>query len=130
MAEALLDAAPPVRDFEVGAWVTARAHDELRRREELVIELENVRFSEVTDLRGRHPSRSVALPGPGAVSEAPPSGYAVGQNEPTNEVEVRRHRRVRKGHLLGAGLVVTLAGWLGTRNTARQPPLAVIRQLG
>ena len=30
----------------------------------------------------------------------------------------------------GGGLVVTLAGWLGTRNTARQPPLAVIRQLG
>jgi len=32
--------------------------------------------------------------------------------------------------VLGGGLVVTLAGWLGTRNTARQPPLAVIRQLG
>ena len=29
----------------------------------------------------------------------------------------------------GGGLVVTLAGWLGTRNTARQPPLAVMRQL-
>ena len=34
------------------------------------------------------------------------------------------------GALGGGGLVVTLAGWLGTRNTARQPPLAVIRQLG
>jgi len=32
--------------------------------------------------------------------------------------------------VFGGGLVVTLAGWLGTRNTARQPPLAVIRQLG
>jgi len=30
----------------------------------------------------------------------------------------------------GGALVVTLAGWLGTRNTAKQPPLAVIRQLG
>ncbi len=30
----------------------------------------------------------------------------------------------------GGALVVTLAGWIGTRNTARQPPLAVIRQLG
>jgi predicted lysophospholipase L1 biosynthesis ABC-type transport system permease subunit len=30
----------------------------------------------------------------------------------------------------GGALVVTLAGWVGTRNTARQPPLAVIRQLG
>jgi putative ABC transport system permease protein len=30
----------------------------------------------------------------------------------------------------GGALVVTLAGWLGTRNTVRQPPLAVMRQLG
>ncbi|CAG0995014.1 hypothetical protein BURK1_02480 [Burkholderiales bacterium] len=30
----------------------------------------------------------------------------------------------------GGALVVTLAGWIGTRDTARQPPLAVIRQLG
>ena len=35
--------------------------------------------------------------------------------------------------LLGVGggaLTVTLAGWLGTRGMLRQPPLAVIRQLG
>ena len=107
MAEALLDAAPPVRDFEIGAWVAARAHDELRRREELVIELENVRLSEVNDLPRHDPPRSVAVPMPGAVSEAPPSGYAVGQNEPTNEVDVRRHRSARKSYLLGSGLVVT-----------------------
>jgi putative ABC transport system permease protein len=31
--------------------------------------------------------------------------------------------------LLGGAAAVTLAGWLGTRSTARQPPLAVIRQL-
>jgi putative ABC transport system permease protein len=32
---------------------------------------------------------------------------------------------------IGAGaLVVTLAGWLGTRGTVRHPPLEVIRQLG
>jgi len=30
----------------------------------------------------------------------------------------------------GGALTVTLAGWLGTRGTMRQPPLAVIRQLG
>ena len=30
---------------------------------------------------------------------------------------------------LGGAIVVTLAGWLGTRATTRQPPLAVIRQL-
>jgi putative ABC transport system permease protein len=30
----------------------------------------------------------------------------------------------------GGALAVALAGWLGTRNTVRQPPLAVIRQLG
>jgi putative ABC transport system permease protein len=30
----------------------------------------------------------------------------------------------------GGALVVTLAGWLGTRGTLRQPPLTVIRQLG
>ena len=28
--------------------------------------------------------------------------------------------------LLGGALAVTLAGWLGTRATTRQPPLAVI----
>jgi putative ABC transport system permease protein len=33
------------------------------------------------------------------------------------------------GILVGA-VAVTLAGWLGTRSTTRQPPLAVIRQLG
>lgn len=32
--------------------------------------------------------------------------------------------------LFGGALAVTLAGWLGTRATTRQPPLAVIRQLG
>lgn len=30
----------------------------------------------------------------------------------------------------GGAIAVTLAGWLGTRNIVRQPPLAVIRQLG
>ena len=30
----------------------------------------------------------------------------------------------------GGALSVTIAGWLGTRNTVRQPPLAVMRQLG
>ena len=30
----------------------------------------------------------------------------------------------------GGAIVVTLSGWIGTRNTASQPPLAVIRQLG
>jgi len=30
----------------------------------------------------------------------------------------------------GGALIVTLAGWLGTRGMMRQPPLAVIRQLG
>ena len=32
--------------------------------------------------------------------------------------------------VLGGALAVTLAGWLGIRGTANQPPLAVIRQLG
>ncbi len=32
--------------------------------------------------------------------------------------------------VFGAALAVTAAGWLGTRATVRQPPLAVIRQLG
>jgi putative ABC transport system permease protein len=31
---------------------------------------------------------------------------------------------------VGGAAAVTLAGWLGTRSTSRQPPLAVIRQLG
>jgi putative ABC transport system permease protein len=30
----------------------------------------------------------------------------------------------------GGAACVTLAGWLGTRDTVRQPPLEVIRQLG
>jgi putative ABC transport system permease protein len=32
--------------------------------------------------------------------------------------------------ILGGALGVALAGWLGTRGTLRQPPLAVLRQLG
>jgi putative ABC transport system permease protein len=32
--------------------------------------------------------------------------------------------------VVGGAAVVTLAGWLGTRSTVRQPPLAVMRQLG
>jgi putative ABC transport system permease protein len=32
--------------------------------------------------------------------------------------------------VLGAAACVALAGWLGTRSTLRQPPLAVLRQLG
>jgi len=128
MAEALLDAAPPVRDFEVGAWVTARAHDELGRRAELIIELENVRMSEVTDVRGGDPSRSVAVREPGAVSDAPPSGYAVGQNEPSatpiNEVEISRHRRVRNAYLLGAGLVVTVVVLGGFHMVSPRSPVS------
>ncbi|MFO1302524.1 MAG: FtsX-like permease family protein [Burkholderiales bacterium] len=31
--------------------------------------------------------------------------------------------------ILGGAIAVTVAGWLGTRSTTRQPPLAVIRQL-
>jgi len=30
----------------------------------------------------------------------------------------------------GGAIAVTIAGWLGTRSTVRQPPLAVLRQLG
>jgi putative ABC transport system permease protein len=32
--------------------------------------------------------------------------------------------------IAGGAIVVTIAGWLGTRSTVRQPPLAVMRQLG
>ncbi len=32
--------------------------------------------------------------------------------------------------VVGGALVVTAAGWFGTRSTARTSPLAVIRQLG
>ena len=32
--------------------------------------------------------------------------------------------------IVGGGVAVTLAGWLGTRATVRQPPLAILRQLG
>jgi hypothetical protein len=30
----------------------------------------------------------------------------------------------------GGAIAVAIAGWFGTRDTVRQPPLAVIRQLG
>jgi putative ABC transport system permease protein len=30
----------------------------------------------------------------------------------------------------GGAIAVSIAGWLGTRNIVRQPPLLVIRQLG
>ena len=32
--------------------------------------------------------------------------------------------------IVGGALAVTLAGWFGTRSTVREPPLAVLRQLG
>jgi putative ABC transport system permease protein len=32
--------------------------------------------------------------------------------------------------IVGAAVCVAVAGWLGTRSTLRQPPLAVLRQLG
>jgi putative ABC transport system permease protein len=32
--------------------------------------------------------------------------------------------------IVGGALAVTLAGWFGTRATVREPPLAVLRQLG
>jgi putative ABC transport system permease protein len=32
--------------------------------------------------------------------------------------------------IAGGAIAVTLAGWLGTRATVRQPPLAILRQLG
>ena len=32
--------------------------------------------------------------------------------------------------IVGGALAVTIAGWLGTRSTVRQPPLAILRQLG
>ena len=32
--------------------------------------------------------------------------------------------------ILGGAVGVALAGWAGTRGTLRQPPLAVLRQLG
>ncbi len=32
--------------------------------------------------------------------------------------------------IAGGAIAVTIAGWLGTRSTVRQPPLAVLRQLG
>jgi serine/threonine-protein kinase len=126
MAEALLDAAPPFRDFEVGAWVAAHARNELRGREELVIELENVRLSEIVELRGGEPSRPVASPAPGAVSDAPPSGYAVGHNEPAalpmNEVEVGQHGP--KGYILGAGLVAILTALGGSYLASSRRPIS------
>jgi len=32
--------------------------------------------------------------------------------------------------IVGGGVAVTIAGWLGTRSTVNEPPLAVLRQLG
>jgi putative ABC transport system permease protein len=32
--------------------------------------------------------------------------------------------------IVGAAACVAVAGWLGTRSTLRQPPLAILRQLG
>jgi serine/threonine protein kinase len=90
MAAALLDAAPVGRDIEVGAWVNNLAEAELRRRAELVAELENVRPSEM----------------------APPSGYVVGPNEASGarvSMTLRRDRpRGRRDVFTGVALVVTL----------------------
>jgi hypothetical protein len=32
--------------------------------------------------------------------------------------------------IVGGGLGVAVAGWLGTRHTLRQPPLVLLRQFG
>jgi serine/threonine-protein kinase len=85
MAEALMDAAPPARDAEVGAWVSVLARDELRRRGELMAELENVQLSGSATLLPRAPepgAHADSLPESGTV-EAPPSGYVAGLHEPT-----------------------------------------------
>jgi len=94
MAEALLDAAPHVRDFEVAAWVTARAHEELKQREELVFELENLRLSEATAGQFETPATL------------------------TNEVADRERRPVRMGYVVGAGAVVTIVA-VGVALTVR-----------
>ena len=58
-------------------------------------------------------------------------GDRLGARRPRVQDSVRRPIRcVWLYGIVGGALAVTLAGWLGTRSTVRQPPLAVIRQLG
>ena len=91
MADALSAAAPPARDFEVGAWVAQRGRDELEQRAELIAELERVRPSEVT--------RMARLPGDGGPrtgtsggitpSAHDPPGVASGKRGPSNQPTAR-----------------------------------------
>ncbi len=94
-------------------------------------------------LRTLGASREAALPprrSPSSCVLGALAGRARGGGRDGDRLGARRPRvphpvRRRSGWvwlygMRGGGLVVTLAGWLGTRDTARQPPLAVIRQLG
>jgi serine/threonine-protein kinase len=122
MAAALLDVAPVGRDVEVGAWVSHLAREELKRRAELVSELENVRPSEVSSSRRALLAPSGIAPASGAPRvEASPSGYVMGPNEASvahpSVTLGRGTPKTRRGVFAGVALVVTL-GSLGTSYVA------------
>jgi len=113
MADALMDAAPPARDFEVGAWVATLGRDELERRGEWIAELENARLTAASVGPSRLQVGSVA---------ASSSGYAIGKSElyRTRALETLplRWRRVSGGRVVSLIVSVTL-GLLALSYAAR-----------
>jgi putative ABC transport system permease protein len=69
-----------------------------------------------------------ALAGTVAAAGATATGWALAER--VFKIPFEANPMVWVYGILGGAIAVTLAGWLGTRSTTRQPPLAVIRQLG
>jgi putative ABC transport system permease protein len=69
-----------------------------------------------------------ALAGTVAAAGATATGWALAER--VFKIPFEANPMVWVYGILGGAVAVTLAGWLGTRSTTRQPPLAVIRQLG
>jgi putative ABC transport system permease protein len=69
-----------------------------------------------------------ALSGTVAAAGATATGWALAER--VFKIPFEANPMVWVYGILGGAIAVTLAGWLGTRSTTRQPPLAVIRQLG
>ncbi len=78
--------------------------------------------------RSRSSSCSGALAGALGAAGATALGYVL--SDRVFQIPFSANPMVWLYGVVGGAAVVTLAGWLGTRGTMRQPPLAVIRQLG
>ena len=77
--------------------------------------------------RSRSSCCSARSPGSSRRRARRPSGWALADR--VFKIPFEANPLVWVYGILGGAIAVTIAGWLGTRSTTRQPPLAVIRQL-